>query len=107
MQTNACGREVPEYKLPRPSKSGVVFMPRVLGTVLGFRESARLVAIAKETSCVISITSGKKHGSTKSMLSLVSMALREGTPIVLSITGKDTWAAFHECIDVLAGPKTA
>ena len=36
--------------------------------ILGFRESAHLIKIAEETNCTMTIASGKKLGTTKSIL---------------------------------------
>ena len=38
--------------------------------VLGFRESAHIIKVAEKTDCTISIASGKKFGTNKSILSL-------------------------------------
>ena len=92
-----------KYMASKTAKSGAVVMRRDVKCMVGFRESARLVKIAKETGCVIRLAVGKKSGSTESMLSLIQMGLREGTSVVLSIQGEDSRAAFHECVKVLDG----
>ena len=92
-----------KYMASKGAKSGAVVMRRDVKCMMGFRECARLVAVARETGCVIRLVAGKKSGSTDSMLSLVQMGLREGTSVVLSIRGEDSRAAFHECVKVLDG----
>lgn len=92
-----------KYMASKTAKSGAVVMRRGVGCMLGFRECAKLVKIAKETDCVIRLAAGKKSGSTESMLSLMQMGLREGTSVVLSVQGEDSRAAFHECVKVLDG----
>ena len=91
------------YMASKNAATGAVVMRRDIKCMLGFRESARLVAIAKKTGCVIRLAAGKRSGSTDSMLSLIRMGLREGTSVVLSIQGEDSRAAFHECVKVLDG----
>ena len=91
------------YMASKSAASGAVVTRRDIKCMLGLRESARLVAIARKTGCVIQLAAGKKSGTTESMLSLIQMGLREGTSVVLSIQGMDSRAAFHECVKVLDG----
>ena len=71
--------------------------------VLGFRESAHLVKVAEETGCSISIASGKKFGSTKSILSLVNLGIMSGKSLVLNIKGARNEEAFREVSKVIGG----
>ena len=71
--------------------------------VLGFRESAHLVKVAEETGCSISIASGKKFGSTKSILSLVNLGIMAGKSLVLNIKGARNKEAFREVSKVIGG----
>ena len=71
--------------------------------VLGFRECAHIVKIAEETGTLIRIISGKKVGSTKSILSLVNLEIAPGRSLVLSIHGARNQEAFHEISKVIAG----
>ena len=71
--------------------------------VLAFRECAHIVRIAEETGCLIRIISGKKVGTTKSILSLTNLGIVPGKTLVLSIHGARNEDAFHEIIKVING----
>ena len=71
--------------------------------VIGFRESAHIVKIAEETGCVISLASGKKFGSTKSILSLVNIGIMAGKSLVLNIKGERNEEAFRTVSKIIAG----
>lgn len=71
--------------------------------VLGFRESARLIEIAKSTDCTISIASGKKYGSNDSILSLVNLGINKGKSLVLNIKGERNEEAFREVSKIIGG----
>ena len=71
--------------------------------VLAFRECAHIVQIAEETGCLVRIVSGKKVGTTKSILSLVNLEIIPGKTLVLSIHGARNEDAFHEIIKVING----
>lgn len=71
--------------------------------VLGFRESAHIVKIAEDTNCSISIASGKKFGTNKSILSLVNLAIMPGKSLVLNIKGERNEEAFREVSKVIGG----
>ncbi len=75
----------------------------VTKTVLGFRESARLVEIARTTGCTIRLAAGKRSGSSDSMYSFVHMGLKAGNSVVLNIEGEAREEAFHEVQKVLNG----
>ena len=71
--------------------------------VLGFRESAHLVKVAKDTNCTISIASGKNYGTTKSILSLVNLGIMSGKSLVLNIKGERNEEAFREVSKIIGG----
>ena len=71
--------------------------------VLGFRESAHLVKIAEETNCLISIASGKKFGTTKSILSMVNLGILAGKSLVLNIKGARNEEAYRRVAKVIGG----
>ncbi|MBR0062482.1 MAG: HPr family phosphocarrier protein [Selenomonadaceae bacterium] len=71
--------------------------------VIGFRESAHIVKVAEETNCSISIASGKKFGTDKSILSLVNLGINAGKSLVLNIKGERNEDAFREVSKILAG----
>ncbi|HCB93373.1 MAG TPA: hypothetical protein DEP57_06135 [Selenomonas sp.] len=82
---------------------GVVSFLLVTGIVIGFRESARLVEIAKDTGCDVRLAAGKLSGSSKSIFSIVHMGLAAGQSVLLTIEGKNREEAFHEIRKVLNG----
>ena len=71
--------------------------------VLGFRESAHLVKTAEETGCSISIASGKKFGTTESILSLINLGITAGKSLVLNIKGERNEEAFREVSKIIGG----
>ena len=75
----------------------------VAKATLGFRESARLVEIAKETGCMLRLAAGKRSGSSESIYSFVHMGLIAGQSVVLTIEGEAREEAFHEVQKVLNG----
>ena len=71
--------------------------------IIGFRESARLIKIAEDTNCMITIASGKKLGTTKSILSMVNLEIMPGKSLVLNIKGERNDEAFREASKVISG----
>ena len=71
--------------------------------VIGFRESAHIVKVAEDTNTSISIASGKKFGTSKSILSLVNLGLMAGKSLVLNIKGERNEEAFREVSKIIAG----
>ena len=71
--------------------------------VLGFRESAHIIKIAEDTDCSISIASGKKYGTSKSILSLINLNIMSGKSLVLNIKGERNEEAFREVAKVIGG----
>ena len=86
------------------SKFGaVVSFILVANGVLGLRECSHLVRIADETGCLIRLVSGKKSGSTMSILSLANLGIVKGKSLVLSIHGARNEEAFREAFKVISG----
>lgn len=71
--------------------------------VIGFRESAHIVKVAEDTDTSISIASGKKFGTSKSILSLVNLGLTAGKSLVLNIKGERNEEAFREVSKIIGG----
>ncbi len=71
--------------------------------VLGFRESAHIIKVAEDTGCSISIASGKKFGTTKSILSFVNLGIMPGKSLVLNIKGERNEEAFREVSKIIGG----
>ena len=71
--------------------------------IIGFRESAHLVKVAQTTDCTITIASGKKIGTTNSILSLVNLGIMPGKSLVLNIKGVRNDEAFREASKVIGG----
>ena len=81
----------------------VVSFIMVAKGVLAFRECAHIVKIAEETGCLVRLISGKKVGSSNSILSLVNLEIAPGKSLVLSIHGARNQEAFKEIAKVIAG----
>lgn len=71
--------------------------------VLAFRESAHLIKVAEETNCEITIASGKKLGTNRSLLSLVNLGIVTGKSLVLNIKGERNEEAFRELSKIIGG----
>lgn len=71
--------------------------------VLAFRESAHLIKVAEDTGCEITISSGKKLGNNKSILSLVNLGIVSGKSLVLNIKGERNEEAFREISKIIGG----
>lgn len=82
---------------------GVVSFLLVTSMLIGFRESARLVEIAKATGCDVRLAAGKLSGSSNSIFSIVHMGLVAGQSVLLTIEGKNREEAFREIRKVLNG----
>ena len=85
------------------ARSNEVSFIMVAKGVIGFRESAHIVKVAEETDCSISIASGKKFGTNKSILSLVNLGIMNGKSLVLNIKGERNEEAFREVSKIIAG----
>ena len=62
-----------------------------------------VIKVAEETGCSISIASGKKFGSTKSILSLVNLTITAGKSLVLNIKGARNEEAFRAVAKIIGG----
>lgn len=71
--------------------------------IIGFRESAHLIKVAQDTDCMITIASGKKIGTTDSILSLVNLGIMPGKSLVLNIKGERNEEAFREASKIISG----
>ncbi len=87
----------------KPARKEEVSFIMVSKGVLGFRESAHIVKVAEETNCSISIASGKKFGTNKSILSLVNLGILNGKSLVLNIKGERNEEAFREISKIIGG----
>ncbi|MBO4779764.1 MAG: HPr family phosphocarrier protein [Selenomonadaceae bacterium] len=96
-------RSAAQVKVPAKTPHTEVSFIMVSKGVIGFRESAHIVKVAKETNCSISIASGKKYGSDKSILSLISLGIVPGKSMVLNIKGERNEEAFRRVSEIIAG----
>ena len=71
--------------------------------IIGFRESAHLIKVAQDTNCMITIASGKKIGTTDSILSMVNLGIMPGKSLVLNIKGERNDEAFREASKIISG----
>lgn len=71
--------------------------------IIGFRESAHLIKVAQDTNCTITIASGKKIGTTDSILSMVNLGILPGKSLVLNIKGERNEEAFREASKIISG----
>ena len=71
--------------------------------IIGFRESAHLIKVAQDTNCTLTIASGKKIGTTESILSLVNLGIMPGKSLVLNIKGERNEEAFREASKIISG----
>ena len=87
--------------------AGVVSFILVAKNVIGFRECAKIVNIAKETDTVVKIASGKKSGSSESIMSLASLGIVPEKSLVLTIEGERNEEAFHDIVKIINGENAA
>lgn len=71
--------------------------------VIGFRESAHIIKVAENTGCEITIASGKKLGTNKSILSMINLGINSGKSLVLNIKGERNEEAFREVSKIISG----
>ena len=88
---------------PAKADAAEVSFIMVAKGVIGFRESAHIVKTADDTDCTISIASGKKFGTNKSILSLVNLGITAGKSLVLNIKGERNEEAFREIAKIIGG----
>ena len=75
----------------------------VAKNVIGARESAAIMNIAKNTGTLVRIVSGKKTGSSNSIISLMNLGIMPEKSLVLSIHGEKNQEAFHEIAKIIVG----
>ena len=92
-----------QAEVPITAPQAEVSFIMVAKGVIGFRESAHIVKVAEDTDTSISIASGKKFGTSKSILSLVNLGLMAGKSLVLNIKGERNEEAFREVSKIIAG----
>ena len=85
------------------TSTGTVSFILVAKNTLGFRECAAIVNIAKQTDCTIKIASGKKSGTSASILSLVGLGITADKSLVLTIKGERNEDAFREISKIISG----
>ena len=102
-KTKTNHKSAAQVKVQTAPRANEVSFIMVSKGVLGFRESAHIIKIAEETSCSISIASGKKFGTTASILSLVNLGITAGKSLVLNIKGERNEEAFREVSKILGG----
>lgn len=83
--------------------TGTVSFILVAKNTLGFRECAAIVNIANKTDCTVQIASGKKSGTSASILSLVGLGITFDKSLVLTIKGKRNDEAFREISKIISG----
>ena len=93
---NIDGKDLEKY-------GAVVSFILVAKGVLAFRECSHIVKIAEETGCLVRLVSGKKVGSSNSILSLANLEITPGKSLVLSIQGVRNQEAFKEISKIIAG----
>lgn len=85
------------------TSTGTVSFILVAKNTLGFRECAAIVNIANKTDCTVQIASGKKSGTSASILSLVGLGITFDKSLVLTIKGKRNDEAFREISKIISG----
>lgn len=88
---------------PKVQKHDEVSFILVSKGIIGFRESAHLIKVAQDTDCTITIASGKKIGTTDSILSMVNLGILPGKSLVLNIKGERNEEAFREASKIISG----
>ncbi len=83
------------------TSTGTVSFILVSKNTLGFRECAGIVKIAQNTNCTVHMASGKKSGSSASILSLVGLGITADKSLVLTIKGERNAEAFREISKII------
>ena len=76
------------------------FLP-IPNQALGWRECVQLVKAAKYHGCVVTLYNGERHGSTKSLLSLIRLGVAAGRLLTISVIGKHEQAALATAQKIL------
>lgn len=95
--------KTPAIKSTIGTSTGTVSFILVAKNTLGFRECAAIVNIAKKTDCTIQLASGKKSGTSASILSLVAIGITAEKSLVLTIKGERNEEAFREISKIISG----
>ena len=96
-------KETPVINPTIGTSAGKVSFILVAKSTLGFRESAAIVKVAQDTNCTVEIASGKKSGSSKSILSLVNLGIIADKSLVLTIKGERREDAFRIISKIING----
>ena len=96
-------KETPVINSTIGTSTGTVSFILVAKNTLGFRECASIVNIAKETGCTVKMASGKKSGTSASILSLVALGIVAEKSLVLTIEGKRNEEAFRGISKIISG----
>ena len=95
--------ETPAVNPSIGTSTGKVSFILVAKNTLGFRECAAIVKVAEDTGCTVKIASGNKSGSSKSILSLVSIGIVADKSLVLTIKGDRKEDAFRVISKIING----
>ena len=63
-----------------------------------FRECAKIIKIANENDCKITIYKGSKSGDSDSLLSIAKLELNSGQTAIIRAEGKNPEAACGQCM---------
>lgn len=85
------------------TSTGTLSFILVAKNMLGLRECAAIVNVAKETDCTVQIASGTKVGTSESILSLVGLGVVPDKSLVLTIKGERNDEAFREISKIING----
>lgn len=85
------------------TSTGTISFILVSKNTLGFRECASIINIAKETDCKVKIVSGKKSGTSESILSLIGLGITPDKRLVLTINGDRNEEALLEISQIISG----
>lgn len=83
--------------------ASVVSFILVAKVMLGFRECAKMVKIAQDTGCKFEIASGKKSGTSDSILSLAALEISADKSLVLTIKGDRNEEALKGISKIISG----
>lgn len=84
------------------TSTGTVSFILVAKNTLGFRECAGIVRAAQNTGCTVQIASGKKSGTSASILSLVALGITADKSLVLHIKGERNAECFREISKIIS-----
>lgn len=73
---------------------------RVVKHKLCLRECAKIVNIAANTGCRITIIKGNQKGTSEGILSLVQLGIKKNDYILFTIEGANQLEAFHQLTEL-------